>query len=446
MAKLWDKGFDVNEKIERFTVGHDRELDVFLAPYDILGTMAHITMLESVGMLGKKELDDLLAELKRLYSKAVEGRFKIDEGVEDVHSQVEFELTAALGDTGKKVHTGRSRNDQILVDIKLFSRARLKDVVEKVQTLFGTLQQRSEECRDILMPGYTHLQVAMPSSFGLWFGAYAESLATDMQQILAAWKVVNTNPLGTAAGYGSSAPLDRRMTTRLLGFDDLDWNSVYAQLGRGKTERIVAFALSCIAETLGRLAADCCLFNSQNFAFISLPKEMTTGSSIMPHKKNPDVFELLRAHCNRICGAAGDIRLIGANLPSGYFRDMQLIKEIYIPLFDEVCDCLDIMDFAIRGIKVKDGLMKQAEYNAAFSVEKVNALVAEGMPFRDAYKQVGLEIERGEKVFEGELRHTHEGSVGNLCNEQIKMKMEKTVALFGFEKPDKAISDLLGTV
>jgi len=443
MAKLWDKGFNVNERIERFTVGRDRELDVFLAPYDILGTMAHITMLESVGLLASDELEALLKELRKLYHKAVEGGFKIEDGVEDVHSQVEFDLTEALGGIGKKVHTGRSRNDQVLVDLKLYSRARLKEVVEKTVKLFATLQRRSEECKDLLMPGYTHLQVAMPSSFGLWFGAYAESLTTDMQLLLAAWKVSNMNPLGTAAGYGSSAPLDRRMTTELLGFDDLDWNSVYAQMGRGKTERIVAFALSCVAETMGRLAADCCLYNSQNFAFISLPKEMTTGSSIMPHKKNPDVFELLRAHCNRICGAAGDIRLVGTNLPSGYFRDMQLIKEIYMPLFDEMCDCLDIMDFAIDGIKVKEDLMQDQKYKAAFSVEKVNALAAEGMPFRDAYKQVGMEIERGEFEYDGTLHHTHEGSVGNLCNDSIREKMEKTIALFNFGKVDKAIEKLL---
>lgn len=442
--KLWDKGYDVDARIERFTVGKDRELDVLLAPYDVLGTMAHITMLQKVGLLGKEELDALLPELKAIYESAVQGSFVIEDGVEDVHSQVELMLTRKLGPVGKKVHTGRSRNDQVLVDLKLYSRDRLQIIVKKVQELFDILQQRSEECKDILMPGYTHLQVAMPSSFGLWFGAYAESLTSDMQMLLAAWEITNRNPLGTAAGYGSSAPLDRKLTTQLLGFQDLDYNSVYAQMGRGKTERIIAMALSCVAETVGRLAYDCCLFNSQNFGFVTLPQNMTTGSSIMPHKKNPDVFELLRAHCNRIAGIPGDIRLITGNLPSGYFRDMQLVKELFIPMFDEMSDCLDIACYAIQNIKVKEGLMDDPRYALAFSVEKVNALAASGVPFRDAYKQVAAEISEGTFKYDGQLKHTHEGSTGNLCNDRVAARMQKITAGFNFQKVDQAVESLLG--
>ena len=442
--KLWDKGYDVDAQIERFTVGKDRELDVVLAPYDVLGTMSHITMLQKVGLLEKAELDALLPELRNIYRSAVEGSFVIEEGVEDVHSQVELMLTRKLGPVGKKVHTGRSRNDQVLVDLKLYSRDQIQKTAAKVCSLFDILQKRSEECKDILMPGYTHLQVAMPSSFGLWFGAYAESLASDMQMLLAAWEVANRNPLGTAAGYGSSAPLDRKLTTKLLGFADLDYNSVYAQMSRGKTERMIAMALSCIAETIGRLAFDCCLFNSQNFGFVTLPKQMTTGSSIMPHKKNPDVFELLRAHCNRICGIPGDIRLISGNLPSGYFRDMQLIKELFIPMFQEMSDCLDIACFAISNISVKDGLMEDPRYALAFSVEKVNALAASGVPFRDAYRQVADEISDGNFKYEGALNHTHEGSIGNLCNAQVADRMQKITARFDFDKVDRAVESLLG--
>ncbi|MCQ2186825.1 MAG: argininosuccinate lyase [Bacteroidales bacterium] len=443
MAKLWDKGFNVNDKIDRFTVGMDRELDLYLAQYDILGTMAHITMLQSIGLLEKSELDALLTELKALHAKAEAGEFSIDPDVEDVHSQVELMLTAKLGELGKKVHTGRSRNDQVLVDLKLFTRAKLQATVSKVQALFEAFQAASEKYRNVLMPGYTHLQVAMPSSFGLWFGAYAESLADDMEMLLAAWNVSNRNPLGSAAGYGSSAPLNRTLTTELLGFEDLDYNSIYAQMGRGKTERAVAFALSSVAETLGRFAADCCLFNSQNFGFVKLPKECTTGSSIMPHKKNPDVFELIRAHCNRICGAPESIRLITTNLPCGYFRDMQIIKEVYLPLFDYMDDCLDIAVFAIQNLSVTEGLMDNPIYKTAFSVEEVNRLAAEGTPFRDAYKQVGMAIERGEFEFHGELNHTHEGSIGNLCNEKIAQRMNATLSKFSFATVDDAIAKLL---
>lgn len=456
MAKLWDKGFSLDERIERFTVGKDRELDICLAPWDILGTMAHITMLESVGLLEKKELDALLNELRALHRQAVEGKFVIDDSIEDIHSQVEFLLTEKLGDLGKKVHTGRSRNDQVMLDIKLFTRSRLERTVGKVRTLFLTLAEASEKYKDILMPGYTHMQVAMPSSFGLWLGAYAESLADDLEMLLAAWKVCNRNPLGSAAGYGSSAPLDRRMTTGLLGFEDLDYNSIYAQMGRGKMEREVAFAVSCVAETIGRLAADCCLYNSQNFGFVKLPEEMTTGSSIMPHKKNPDVFELIRSHCNKLCGVPGTIRIMTANLTSGYFRDFQLLKETYLPIFDEIDECLDIMGYAVSRIEVTEGLMEKPEYAVAFSVEAVNNLVAEGVPFRDAYRIVGEAIEGHGTTSEkygasaygttAELpvgaRYTHEGSIGNLCTEKIRSRFETTLAGFGFGTVTSAIRKL----
>ena len=442
MAKLWDKGFSVDEKIEKFTVGKDRELDIYLAQHDILGTMAHITMLQSVGLLQEDELKHLLEELKSLYLIAEKGEFTIDEGVEDIHSQVEFLLTKKLGDIGKKVHTGRSRNDQVLVDLKLFTRAEIEKTVLKVQKLFAVLQQKSEQYKDVLLPGYTHLQVAMPSSFGLWFGAYAESLTDDMQMMLAAWNVANQNPLGSAAGYGSSAPLNRTLTTQLLGFADLNYNSVYAQMTRGKMERIVAFAYSSIAETIGRLAADCCLYNSQNFRFITLPNSLTTGSSIMPHKKNPDVFELMRAHCNKINGIPGALRFMTSNLPSGYFRDMQLLKEVYLPLFTEMDDLLDICTYAIENMKVETGLMDKPQYKVAFSVEEVNHLVETGTPFRDAYRKVGMDIMNGEFEYHGTLHHTHEGSIGNLCNDRIARKMQKILDSFSFQQVSEALDKL----
>ncbi len=442
--KLWDKGYDEDALIDNFTVGKDRELDLALAPYDILGTIAHITMLESVGLLSRSDLDALVPELRALYRDAAAGTFRIEPDVEDVHSQVELELTRRLGDTGKKVHTGRSRNDQILLDIKLFSRARIATTVEKVERLFVVLQNRSEACRDVLLPGYTHLQVAMPSSFGLWFGAYAESLTDDMLVMRAAYDVADKNPLGSAAGYGSSAPLDRALTTRLLGFADLDYNSVFAQMGRGKTERIVSFAYAAVAETLGRLAMDCCLYNSQNFGFIRLPDKMTTGSSIMPHKKNPDVFELIRAHCNRLQGVPNDIRLMTGNLPSGYFRDMQLLKEVYLPLFDELDTCLDIATYAVENMEVRRDIMADARYEPAFSVEEVNRRVAEGVPFRDAYRAVGQEILRGEFHYHGTLHHTHAGSLGNLCNKEIRTKMEAAVAAMDFARARTALERLAG--
>ena len=441
--KLWDKGFEIDGRIEAFTIGKDRELDLQLAPFDILGTIAHITMLAQVGLLPREDLDRLLPELKALYRDAAEGRFEIEDGIEDVHSQVELLLTRRLGDIGKKVHTGRSRNDQVLVDLKLFARSRIERTVGKVQALFETLQAASERYKDVLIPGYTHLQVAMPSSVGLWLGAYAESLCDDLVVLKAAWDVANQNPLGSAAGYGSSAPLDRTMTTRLLGFDDLDYNVVYAQMTRGRMERTVAFAYASLAETVGRLAVDGCLYSSQNFGFIHLPDALTTGSSIMPHKKNPDVFELVRAHCNKLQGVPGNIRLLTGNLPSGYFRDMQLLKELFFPLFDEMDDCLDIVDFAVRNMEVVRGVMDDPKYKLAFSVEEVNHRVAAGVPFRDAYRQVADEIRAGSFDYHGTLHHTHEGSLGNLCNDRIHAKMERILSGFGFGKVSAALENLV---
>ena len=442
MAKLWDKGYDDDALIDKFTVGKDRELDLYLAQYDILGTMAHITMLSKVGLLPEEDLKKLLPVLAELHEDAVAGKFEPD--VEDVHSQVELMLTRRLGDVGKKVHTGRSRNDQVLVDLKLYARAEIRKTVEKIQALFEVLQRKSEQYKDVLLPGYTHLQVAMPSSFGLWFGAYAESLTDDLRLMLAAWDITNQNPLGSAAGYGSSAPLDRTMTTRLLGFADLDYNVVYAQMGRGKTERAISFAYAAVAETVGRLAVDCCLYASQNFGFIHLPDSMTTGSSIMPHKKNPDVFELVRAHCNKIQGAPNDIRLITGNLPSGYFRDMQILKEVFIPIFQEMDDCLDIASYAVEKMEIVKDIMSDPKYQPAFSVEEVNRLVEEeNVPFRDAYKRVGLKIMAGNFSFHGELHHTHEGSIGNLCNDKIAYKLQEVISRFGFENVQKAENSLL---
>ena len=433
-GKLWDKGYDEDSRIDAFTVGNDRELDLALAPYDIMGTMAHITMLEKVGLISKEDLDLLLPELRNILSEAQAGRFVIEPDVEDVHSQVELMLTRKLGDVGKKVHTGRSRNDQVLVDLKLFARAGIEKTVRKVESLFKTLQEASEKYKDVLIPGYTHLQVAMPSSFGLWFGAYAESLCDDLEIMKGAWNTVNRNPLGSAAGYGSSAPLDREMTTKLLGFEDLDYNSVYAQMTRGKMERAVAFAYSSIAETVGRLACDGCLYSSQNFGFLHLPDALTTGSSIMPHKKNPDVFELVRAHCNKIQGVPGTIRYITGNLPSGYFRDMQILKEVFFPIFKEMDDCLDIVEYAVKGMEVRTDAMDDPKYKLAFSVEEVNDLVSKGVPFRDAYRKVADSIADGTFEYHGQLAHTHEGSIGNLCNDRIAERMERIVSGFGFDR------------
>ena len=443
--KLWEKNVQVDHEVDIFTVGHDREMDLYLAKYDVLGSMAHIKMLESVGLLQLDELKLLLAELKNIYQMADNGKFVIEDGIEDVHSQVESMLTRKLGDIGKKIHSGRSRNDQVLVDLKLFTRAEIQKIVHFVEELFLVLQEQSERYKNVLMPGYTHLQVAMPSSFGLWFGAYAESLADDMQLLQAAYKICNRNPLGSAAGYGSSFPLNRQMTTDLLGFDSMDYNVVYAQMGRGKMERIVAIAMASIAGTLSKLAFDSCLFNSQNFGFIKLPDQFTTGSSIMPHKKNPDVFELTRAKCNKIQGLPNQITLISNNLPSGYFRDLQIIKELFLPSFEELEDCLRMVTHMMREIKVNEHILDDEKYTLMFSVEEVNRLVLSGMPFRDAYKQVGLAIEAGQFVANKDIHHTHEGSVGNLCTEAIAKLMRQVVEGFDFDKVNTAEEALLNS-
>ena len=441
--KLWEKNFEVNKEIERFTVGRDREMDLYLAKYDVLGSMAHITMLESIGLLSKDELAKLLAALKRIYKTCEDGKFVIEDGVEDVHSQVELMLTRELGDMGKKIHSGRSRNDQVLVDLKLFTRHEIMEVVDNVKILFDELIQKSNQYKDVLMPGYTHLQIAMPSSFGLWFGAYAESLVDDMLYLQAAWRMTNRNPLGSAAGYGSSFPLNRQMTTDLLGFDSMDYNVVYAQMGRGKMERNVAFAMATVAGTLAKMAYDACMFNCQNFNFVKLPKECTTGSSIMPHKKNPDVFELIRAKSNKIQGLPAQIMLIMNNLPVGYFRDLQIIKEVFLPAFDELNDCLRMAAYIINKMEVNTHILDNPMYDPMFSVEEVNKLAAAGMPFRDAYKKVGLEIEAGEFVADKHIHHTHEGSIGNLCNEKIQALMDSELKEFHFEKVKDAEKKLV---
>ncbi len=441
--KLWDKNSKVDKKIEEFTIGRDKELDLELAPFDILGTMAHIIMLEKTGLLTDEELNTLLPELRKLYDLAEKKQLIIEDGVEDIHSQVEILLTNKLGEIGKKVHSGRSRNDQVLLDLKLYSRQRIYELSNALVDLFSILQAKSEKHKDDLLPGYTHLQVAMPSSFGLWFGAYAESLTDDMHLLLAAWRIVNQNPLGAAAGYGSSFPLDRELTTQLLGFDDLSYNVVYAQMARGKTEKIVSMALASIASTIGKLAMDACLYISQNFGFISLPEELTTGSSIMPHKKNPDVFELIRARCNKIQSLAGQISLISTNLPSGYFRDLQIIKEIYLPAFDELMSCIDLTAYAVEKMTITKNIMENPDYKLAFSVEEVNKRVLKGVAFREAYKQVGLEIEAGTFSPDGQLKHTHAGSIGNLCTDEIKEKMNNLIQEFSFDKMKNAINNLL---
>ena len=441
--KLWEKIVQVDKEVETFTVGKDREMDLYLAKYDVLGSMAHITMLESIGLLAKEELTVLLAELKNIYAVADRGEFVIEEGVEDVHSQVELMLTRRLGDIGKKIHSGRSRNDQVLLDLKLYTRAQIRELVELTNGLFEVLISQSNRYKEVLMPGYTHLQIAMPSSFGLWFGAYAESLADDLQMMQAAYKVCNRNPLGSAAGYGSSFPLNRQMTTDLLGFDSMDYNVVYAQMGRGKMERTVAFAMAGIAATLSKLAFDACMFNSQNFGFIKLPDQFTTGSSIMPHKKNPDVFELTRAKCNKIQGLPQQITLICNNLPSGYFRDLQIIKEVFLPAFDELKDCIRMVTHMMREVKVNDHILEDDKYALLFSVEEVNRLVLEGVPFRDAYKQVGLNIEAGKFTPNKAVSHTHEGSIGNLCNDSISALMQNIIDGFSFSKVNEAEKELL---
>ena len=443
--KLWEKSTQVNKKIEKFTVGNDRMLDIYLAKYDILGSIAHILMLQSVGLLSSGELDVLLRELKNIYQLAVNDDFIIEEGVEDVHSQVELMLTRKLGDVGKKIHSGRSRNDQVLVDLKLYTRAEIEKTVDAVSALFEVLIEQSEKYKHILLPGYTHLQIAMPSSFGLWFGAYAESLADDLQMLLAAWKITNRNPLGSAAGYGSSFPLNRQMTTDLLGFDTMNYNVVYAQMGRGKMERIVATALAGVAATVSKLAFDACMFTSQNFGFIKLPDEFTTGSSIMPHKKNPDVFELTRAKCNKLQSIPQQISLITTNLPSGYFRDLQIIKEVFLPAFGELRDCLEMAAMMMERVDVKTDILDDPKYDLIFSVEEVNRLAQNGMPFRDAYKKVGLDIEAGNFNPDKNIHHTHEGSIGNLCNDRIKIYKDSIREQFNFSGVHEAEQNLLNS-
>ncbi|HVS94155.1 MAG TPA: argininosuccinate lyase [Mucilaginibacter sp.] len=442
MSKLWQKSVDVNELVENFTVGRDREFDAQMAEFDVLGSLAHTRMLHSVGLLGKEDLDAVQAELKAIYKDILAGKFSIWENVEDVHSQVELLLTRRIGDAGKKIHSGRSRNDQVLVDLKLFFRNELKEVVEGTEALFSRLVELSEKHKEVLLPGYTHLQVAMPSSFGLWFGAYAESLIDDLEIVLSAYRITNKNPLGSAAGYGSSFPLNRTLTTELLGFDQLNYNVVYAQMGRGKTERIIAQALASIAATLAKMAMDQALYLSQNFSFVSYPDTLTTGSSIMPHKKNPDVWEIMRGKCNRLQALPNDVALMTTNLPSGYHRELQLLKELLFPAFTDLKLCLQMAEFMLRHIEVKKNILDDPKYAYLFSVDEVNKLVLDGVPFRDAYQQVGLAIEQGNFNPEKKVNHTHEGSIGNLGTEEIVNSMNKILKSFDFEKVQKAIDGL----
>jgi len=441
--KLWQKDKASLKEVETFTVGNDREMDMYLAAFDVIGSLAHIEMLESVGLLTKDELFQLQAELKKIYSQVKAGEFTLQVDVEDIHSQVELLLTQQLGDTGKKIHAARSRNDQVLVDIKLFLRNELEELVKAIQPLFELLQTQSEKYKNDLLPGYTHLQLAMPSSFGLWLGAYAEGLVDDTITLKAAYDVVNKNPLGSAAGYGSSFPINRKLTTQLLGFEDLNYNVVYAQMGRGKAERVTAMAMANVADTLARLSMDATLFLNQNFSFISFPAELTTGSSIMPHKKNPDVFELIRSHCNQIKALPNEIMLMTTNLPSGYHRDLQLLKEHLFPAFKTLRDCVEMAGLMLSNMEVKMDLLKDEKYKFLFSVEEVNKLVLQGTAFRDAYKKIGLDIEAGKFTYDTSVAHTHEGSIGNLCTEQIKKQMEKVIATFPFEAVQAAIAKLV---
>jgi argininosuccinate lyase len=441
--KIWQKDKAALAEVDKFTVGKDREMDAYLAPFDVLGSLAHTTMLESIGLLTADELAVLQKELKQIYKEIAAGDFELEEGVEDIHSQVELLLTRRLGEVGKKIHSGRSRNDQVLVDLKLFLRHELQTLVQEVNVLFELLQKKSAEYKDHLLPGYTHLQIAMPSSFGLWFGAYAESLVDDLTVLQSAYKVVNKNPLGSAAGYGSSFPLNRTMTTQLLGFDDLNYNVVYAQMGRGKTEKIVAFGLAGIGATLSKMAMDACLFMNQNFGFITFPDELTTGSSIMPHKKNPDVWELIRSHGNKLQALPNEIAMMITNLPSGYHRDLQLLKENLFPAFQSLKDCLRMAGLMLDNIRIKENILDDAKYQYLFSVEVVNDLVLSGVPFREAYKQVGLDIEKGTFTPGKEVKHTHEGSIGNPGNEEVSRMMKEVIAGFPFEKVDAAVSKLV---
>jgi len=441
--KLWEKGKKINDLIAAFTIGKDPEMDFFLAEFDVIGSLAHIQMLEHIGLLSTQEFTSLSGELKNIHADIVAGNFVMEEGVEDIHSQIELLLTTRLGDLGKKIHSGRSRNDQVLLDLKLFTRDAIQTVAENTLRLFDILMNQSERYKEVLLPGYTHLQVAMPSSFGLWFGAYAESLTDDLALLQAAYRVADQNPLGSAAGYGSSFPLDRQMTTDLLGFESMNFNVVYAQMGRGKMERTVLFALASIASTLSRLAYDVCLYMSQNFNFVRLPDELTTGSSIMPHKKNPDVFELLRAHCNKIQSLPSQMLTITNNLPSGYFRDMQLTKELFLPAFGELNGCLEIAAFAIANITINENILDDEKYRFLYSVEAVNKLVLAGVPFRDAYKAIGKDIDENRFIPDKTVHHTHEGSIGNLCLDKIANKMKQVTDQFHFETATNAVTALL---
>jgi len=441
--KIWQKNIDVDSFVESFTVGKDREMDMHLASADVLGSLAHTRMLNSIGLMTDEDLSAVQQELKNIYKEILAGQFQIEASVEDVHSQVEMMLTQRIGEAGKKIHSGRSRNDQVLVDLKLYFRSEIHNVFNTTELLFNQLIKLSEQYKNVLMPGYTHLQIAMPSSFGLWFGAYAESLVDDLHMLKAAWSVCNKNPLGSAAGYGSSFPLNRTMTTELLGFDDLNYNVVYAQMGRGKTERILAQAMSSIAATLAKFAMDVTLFINQNFGFISFPAHLTTGSSIMPHKKNPDVFELIRSRCNKIQALPTEIAMMTTNLPVGYHRDLQLLKENLFPAFQSLNECLEIATFMLENIEIKDSILDDPKYDYLFSVEVVNNEVLQGIPFREAYKNIGLAIEEGTFQPLKEVNHTHEGSIGNLCNDQIQRMFTEVKADFGFEKVEKALEELV---
>ncbi len=443
MTKLWSKDKDSLKEVTDFTTGKDQEMDLYLARFDVIGSLAHIQMLESINLVAKDELTSLTSELKNIYKEIEKGNFQIENGVEDIHSQVELLLTKKLGDVGKKIHSGRSRNDQVLVDIKLFVRHQLEELVGEIKSLFDLLIKLSDQHKEKLLPGYTHLQLAMPSSFGLWFGAFAESLIDDVITLQAAYQVVNKNPLGSAAGYGSSFPLNRKMTTELLGFADLNYNVVYAQMGRGKTERIVASSISNVAATLSKLAMDACLFLNQNFGFISFPDDLTTGSSIMPHKKNPDVFELIRAKCNTLIALPNEIALVTSNLPSGYHRDLQLLKEKLFPAFQTLRDCLRMTGLMLSNIQIKENLLEDEKYKYLFSVEEVNKLVLSGVPFRDAYKKIGKEIEEGKFNYSTKINHTHEGSIGNLNLQEISSMMGQTLKSFPFERVNVAMQRLI---
>ena len=440
--KLWQKSSCATAEVDRFTVGRDREMDLYLAEADVLGSLAHTRMLASIGLLTEEELADVQRELKSIYKEMEAGDFRIEEDVEDIHSQVELLLTRRIGDTGKKIHSGRSRNDQVLVDLRIYLRQEIYRIVTGVKCLFDTLQGLAEQHREVLMPGYTHLQIAMPSSFGLWFGAFAEGLTDDLAMMEAAYRICNRNPLGSAAGYGSSFPLDREMTTRLLGFDSMAYNVVYAQMGRGKTERVLAQAMSAVAARLNKLATDNCLFLSQNFAFIAYPPELTTGSSIMPHKKNPDVWELLRSKCNRLMALPNEISMMTTNLPTGYFRDLQLLKEVLFPAIQTLKECVGMADYMLRHIEVKRDILSDPKYDYLFSVEVVNRLALSGVPFREAYRQVGLAIENGTYRPEREVHHTHAGSIGNLCLDRVNEQMEAILARFDFERFIRAEEEL----